>query len=56
MNELDRSREIVVHCKMGGRSAKAVAQLQQVGFDRVLNLTGGILAWIDDVDPTQAKY
>ena len=56
VNELDRSREIVVHCKMGGRSAKAVAQLQQVGFDRVLNLTGGILAWIDDVDPTQAKY
>jgi adenylyltransferase/sulfurtransferase len=56
VNELDRTREIVVHCKMGGRSAKAVAQLQQLGFPRVLNLTGGILAWIDQVDPSQSKY
>ncbi len=54
--ELDRSQEIVVHCKMGGRSAKAVAQLQELGFDRVLNLTGGILAWIDQIDPTQPRY
>jgi adenylyltransferase/sulfurtransferase len=54
--ELDRAREIVVHCKMGGRSAKAVAQLQQLGFPHVLNLTGGILAWIDQVDPSQSKY
>jgi molybdopterin/thiamine biosynthesis adenylyltransferase/rhodanese-related sulfurtransferase/molybdopterin converting factor small subunit len=54
--ELDREREIVVHCKSGVRSAKAVAQLQQLGFPRVLNLTGGILAWIDQVDPSQAKY
>jgi sulfur-carrier protein adenylyltransferase/sulfurtransferase len=55
-NELDRSQEIVVHCKMGGRSAKAVAQLQELGFGRVRNLTGGILAWIDEIDPTQPKY
>jgi adenylyltransferase/sulfurtransferase len=55
-DELDRSREIIVHCKMGVRSAKAVGQLQQLGFPRVLNLTGGILAWIDQVDPSQSKY
>jgi adenylyltransferase/sulfurtransferase len=55
-NELDRSQEIVVHCKMGGRSAKAVAQLQELGFGRVRNLTGGILAWIDEIDPSQPKY
>ncbi|MEO8521673.1 MAG: ubiquitin-like small modifier protein 1 [Acidobacteriota bacterium] len=54
--ELDRNRELVVHCKMGGRSAKAVALLQARGFTRIRNLKGGILAWIDTVDPTQSKY
>ena len=48
--------DIVVHCKMGGRSAKAVRQLLDHGFTRVENLKGGILAWIDRVDPTQSKY
>jgi rhodanese-related sulfurtransferase len=54
--ELDRDREMVVHSKMGGRSAKAVALLQERGFTRVRNLKGGILAWIDRVDPSQSKY
>ncbi len=54
--ELDRDRDMVVHCKMGGRSAKAVALLQERGFTRVRNLKGGILTWIDKVDPTQSKY
>ncbi|MDQ3346564.1 MAG: molybdopterin-synthase adenylyltransferase MoeB [Acidobacteriota bacterium] len=54
--ELDRNRDMVVHCKMGGRSARAVALLQERGFTRVRNLKGGILAWIDKVDPTQSKY
>jgi len=48
--------DIVVHCKMGGRSAKAVRQLIDNGYDRVQNLSGGILSWIDRVDPTQSKY
>ena len=54
--ELDVNREIVVHCKMGGRSAKAVALLRERGFTNVHNLTGGILAWIDRIDPSQSKY
>ena len=54
--ELDRDRELIVHCKVGGRSAKAVALLQERGFTRVRNLTGGILAWIDRIDPSQSKY
>ena len=54
--ELDRDRETIVHCKMGGRSAKAVSLLQERGFTRVSNLKGGILAWIDKVDPSQTKY
>jgi sulfur-carrier protein adenylyltransferase/sulfurtransferase len=47
---------IVVHCKMGGRSAKAVALLREHGITNARNLTGGILAWIDRVDPTLPKY
>ena len=54
--ELDRNKEMIVHCKMGGRSAKAVSLLQERGFNRVSNLKGGILAWIDRVDPSQSKY
>ena len=54
--ELDPEAEIVVHCKMGGRSAKAADYLRSVGFKRVLNLKGGILDWVDKVDPSQPKY
>jgi adenylyltransferase/sulfurtransferase len=54
--ELDASREIVVHCKMGGRSAKAVDFLKQAGFARVHNLAGGINAWAERIDRTMPKY
>jgi molybdopterin/thiamine biosynthesis adenylyltransferase/rhodanese-related sulfurtransferase len=54
--ELDPNEEIVVQCKMGGRSAKAADFLRSVGFKRVLNLKGGILDWVDKVDPSQPKY
>jgi sulfur-carrier protein adenylyltransferase/sulfurtransferase len=54
--ELDPSDELVLHCKMGGRSAKAAEFLRSKGFTKVLNLTGGILAWIDKVDPSLPKY
>ena len=53
---LNREREIVVHCKGGVRSAKAVRQLQEAGFTRVRNLAGGILRWSDEVDPKIPKY
>jgi adenylyltransferase/sulfurtransferase len=56
VSELDSSREIVAHCKMGGRSAKAVAFLQQAGFKKIHNLSGGILAWADRIDRTMPKY
>jgi adenylyltransferase/sulfurtransferase len=56
LSELNRDDEIVVHCKMGGRSAKAADILRSKGFTRVLNLKGGILDWIDKVDPSQPKY
>jgi len=48
--------DIIVHCKMGGRSAKAVSLLRERGFTRLKNLKGGILQWIKDVDPAQTPY
>jgi sulfur-carrier protein adenylyltransferase/sulfurtransferase len=56
LGELDPSAEIVVHCKTGGRSARAAALLAGRGFTRVSNLTGGILNWIKDIDPTLRRY
>jgi adenylyltransferase/sulfurtransferase len=54
--ELDPEEELVMQCKIGGRSAKAADFLRSVGFKRVLNLRGGIVEWIDKVDPTLPKY
>jgi adenylyltransferase/sulfurtransferase len=56
MHELDSAREIVVYCRTGVRSSQAVNFLQDAGFERVLNLTGGIHAWSDDIDPSMPKY
>jgi sulfur-carrier protein adenylyltransferase/sulfurtransferase len=55
VGELDRGREIVAHCKMGGRSQKAAEFLQQAGF-KVKNLAGGIQAWSEQIDPRVPKY
>jgi len=56
MNELDSAQEIVVHCRSGARSARAVEFLRQAGFSRIHNLKGGILAWSDQVDASVPKY
>jgi adenylyltransferase/sulfurtransferase len=54
--ELDPDQDVVVFCKMGGRSAKAADYLRTVGFKNVQNLKGGILEWIDKVDPSLPRY
>lgn len=57
MNEIDPERETVMHCKMGGRSAKAIDALKRSGFTgKLVNLAGGITAWSNDVDPSVPKY
>jgi sulfur-carrier protein adenylyltransferase/sulfurtransferase len=53
---LDPSREIVVQCKAGGRSARAADALVAAGFRNVWNLAGGITRWSDEVDPAIPKY
>ncbi|HEY6252812.1 MAG TPA: molybdopterin-synthase adenylyltransferase MoeB [Candidatus Angelobacter sp.] len=56
VHELDPSKDMVVHCRSGGRSAKAVEFLRQAGFSKARNLAGGILAWSDKIDPKVPKY
>ena len=57
MAELDTEKEVVIHCKMGGRSARAIEALQQSGYTGSLkNLKGGITAWSNEVDPKIPKY
>jgi adenylyltransferase/sulfurtransferase len=56
LSELDPNAEIVAHCRSGARSQKAVDLLKQHGFKNVRNMTGGILAWSDKVDPSVPKY
>ncbi|WP_416181203.1 molybdopterin-synthase adenylyltransferase MoeB [Chloroflexus sp.] len=56
INELDSAREMVVYCRSGVRSGRAVELLKTAGFRKVKNLVGGILRWADDVDPSLPKY
>jgi adenylyltransferase/sulfurtransferase len=54
--EIPQSTQVIVHCKLGGRSAKAVAFLLENGFTNVWNVAGGITAWSEQVDPSVPKY
>ena len=56
-DRVDRDKKVIVHCKMGGRSAKAIRELEEkFGFTNLYNLKGGILAYIDEVQPELTKY
>ena len=56
LNELNPEQKIIVHCKGGGRSARATEYLEQQGFKDVSNLKGGISAWWNEIDTSMAKY
>jgi sulfur-carrier protein adenylyltransferase/sulfurtransferase len=56
LGELDRRAEIVVHCKSGGRSRRAVTLLREKGFSGAVNLAGGILSWINEIDSSLTRY
>jgi adenylyltransferase/sulfurtransferase len=57
MNEIDPKRETVMHCKMGGRSARAIEALKRLGFEgKLINLKDGIIGWSNEVDPSVPKY
>jgi len=54
--EVPADQPVVVHCKLGGRSAQAVEFLQSKGYSDIKNLAGGIIAWADTVDDRLQKY
>jgi len=57
INKIASDKQVVVHCRSGARSAKAIKMLEdKYGFRNLYNLKGGILAWADEVDQSLAKY
>ena len=56
MSELDSADDIVLQCKSGARSARALRLLQEACFSKLANLEGGILAWAEEIDPSVPKY
>ncbi len=56
IEELDSSKEIVVYCKTGIRSAEAVELLKKAGFGKVKNLSGGIMEWANKIDKKMPRY
>ena len=55
-NELPRDRDIVVFCHHGMRSLQVATYLESMGFNRLYNLSGGIAAWAEQIDPAMARY
>lgn len=57
LNKVEREKPVVVYCRSGKRSRDVINLLEEKGgFDHLLNLQGGILAWADKIDPTMPKY
>lgn len=57
LDQVAKDKKVVVHCRSGGRSGTIVNVLEsQYGYNNLYNLKGGILAWVDEVDPSMAKY
>lgn len=56
LDKISKDKDVVIHCKSGGRSSKIVDALESRGFSNVINMTGGIMAWADEIDPSLTKY
>jgi rhodanese-related sulfurtransferase len=54
--KIAKDKPVIVHCRSGKRSAVAIMQLEQKGFDNLYNLKGGILAWAEEIDPAMEVY
>jgi molybdopterin/thiamine biosynthesis adenylyltransferase/rhodanese-related sulfurtransferase len=53
---VDSGTQVVLHCKSGVRSAECLAVLKRAGYDDAVHVGGGVVAWVDQIDPTQASY
>ena len=57
LDEINPSREAIIHCHMGGRSARVIEALERSGYEgKLSNLAGGITAWSHEVDPSVPTY
>ena len=56
MNELNKEDELIIMCKSGGRSARVCEYLEQEGFSNIVNLSGGILSWAQNIDRSLKTY
>jgi len=57
VSEIAKDKKVIIHCKVGGRSGAAVRLLEEeFGFENLYNLKGGILAYINEIDPSLTKY
>jgi rhodanese-related sulfurtransferase len=56
LDAINKDIPVVLHCKSGARSGNIARYLEQQGFTNVYNLSGGIFAWIDQIDSTMSKY
>lgn len=56
IDKISKNKKVIMQCRSGKRSADAIAFLQQHGFENLYNLSGGILAWSDEIDPSIPKY
>jgi rhodanese-related sulfurtransferase len=55
-DKISKDKPVVVQCRSGKRSAAAIMQLEQLGYTNLYNLTGGILAWANEIDPNMNVY
>lgn len=57
VKEISKDKKVIVHCRSGARSGNAIGFLEQnFGFENLYNLSGGILAWANEIDPTMESY
>lgn len=56
LDDIPKGKKVVVHCKSGGRSAKATTALRQLGYDDTWNVQGGTIAWTARIDPSLPTY
>ena len=55
-DDLPRDRRILIHCKVGGRSAEATRLAMRAGYDDVASVAGGVIAFVREIDPSQPEY
>jgi adenylyltransferase/sulfurtransferase len=56
LGELPSDRQVVLHCKTGVRSAEALAVLKGAGYSDAVHVGGGVVAWVNQIDPSQPSY